>query len=205
MIEKDTDPRLELVTQIKMSFESDPMAFINQTQNLNQADVAMIGTVIQLYCYADFNARRIIDVLRHAATGKPRSVSRLQDAQVFPSLENLVREHLWDGHLKDGLLIAASTVEMHRLHRHNFAHWIARRVKGADALVMFSMNAREAERRDGIPQQPKEAKFGVLPLVGFNDEIRKLQGHTNYLARTAADLENNVDELQREIARRLSK
>ena len=204
MIEKDPDPRLELITKIKTSFESDPTALINQTQNLNQADVAMIGTVIQLYCYADFNARRIVDVLRHAATGKPRSVSRLQDAQVFPTLEGLVREHLWDGQLKDGLLHAASTVEMHRLHRHNFAHWIARRVKGADALVMFSMNAREAERRDGISQQPKEAKFAVLPLAGFSDEVRKLQGHTNYLARTAADLENHVDELRNEIAHRRS-
>ena len=179
MIEKDPDPRLELITKIKTSFESDPTALINQTQNLNQADVAMIGTVIQLYCYADFNARRIVDVLRHAATGKPRSVSRLQDAQVFPTLEGLVREHLWDGQLKDGLLHAASTVEMHRLHRHNFAHWIARRVKGADALVMFSMNAREAERRDGSfrsnPKKPSSQFSRWLGSVTKSESYRATQ------------------------------
>jgi hypothetical protein len=117
-------------------------------------------------------------------------------------LERLVRDHVWDGDLKEGLLKAAATVEMHRIHRHNFAHWIARRVTGENALVMFTMNAREAERRDGVAQEPKEAKYGILPLDGFDEEVRKLQDHTNYLARQAAHLEQHVTELKTEFGRR---
>jgi len=196
------DARLDLLSKLQDAFDSTPQAFINLTQNLNSHDVAMIGTVIQVYCYADFNARRIIDVLKHTAMGAPRSASRLQDAQVFPMLEHIVREHLWDGDLKDGLLKAAATVEMHRVHRHNFAHWSARRVKGANALVMFTMNAREAERRDGVAPEPTEAKYGILSLDGFDEEVRKLQEHTNYLARQAAHLEQHVEELKAEFTRR---
>jgi len=198
------DPRQALLTAIKAAFDGDPQAFINQTDNLNSDDVLMIGTVVQIYCYADFNGRRIVDVLRHAALGEPRSASRLQDAQVFPALEKLVRDHLWDGDLKDGLLKAGVTIELHRVHRHNFAHWMARRVKGANAIVMFSMNSKEAERRDGSVLDPYEAKYGILPLEGFDAEVEKLKGHANYLARTAAELEREVDALRGEIAARRS-
>src|SRR5206468_3641392 len=126
---------------------------------------------------------------------------RLQDAQVFPMLEQIARNYLSEGDLKQGLLKASATVEMHRIHRHNFAHWIARRVKGTDALVIFTMNAKEAERRDGIPPEPGEAKYGIVPLAGFEEEVRKLQGHTEYLAQIAAAIERNIDGLRDEIAK----
>jgi len=199
----DRDPRLEELARIKQAFEVDPEGFVNQTENLTDADVSMIGKVIQLYCYADFNGRRIIDAIRHAALGAGhRNGARLQDAQVFPYLREIVNEYLWDSPLKDGLLAAATIVEMHRIHRHNFAHWAARRLKGIDALVMFSKNAREAERRDGVAQQADEAKYGILPLAGFDREVHKLQDHGNYLANQAAHLERHVEEFREELAKR---
>ena len=190
------DPRAALLAAVKAAFEGDPQSFISQTVDPSSADVLMIGTVVQLYCYADFNGRRIVDVLRHVALGEPRTASRLQDAQVFPMLTRLVEEHLPGGNLRDGLLTASATFEMHRAHRHSFAHWIVRRVRGEDALAMFSMNAREAERREGGELAPQEAKFGILPLEGFGQEVEKLKGHTNYLARTAAWMERNVRGLR---------
>lgn len=190
------DPRMELIASIKAAFEGDPQSFINKTADPKTTDITMIGTVVQLYCYADFNGRRIVDVLRHAALGEPRSASRLQDAQVFPMLTKLVINHLPESDLKSGLLNASETIEMHQIHRHNFAHWMVRRVKGENALVMFSTNSKEAERRDGAPLDPKEAKFGILALDGFDAEVEKLKEHTNYLARTAAMLEREVDKLR---------
>ncbi len=158
--------------------------------------------MIQVYCYADFNGRRIVDVLRHAATGQPRNASRLQDAQVFPMLDRLVQTNLGEGELKLGLLKASASVEMHRVHRHNFSHWVIRRVKGANAFAMFSMNSKEAERRDGVALDPEEAKFGVLALDGFDKEVEKLKEHTDYLATIAAQFERQIDSLRAHIASR---
>lgn len=45
--------------------------------------------------------------------------------------------------------------------------------KGANALVMFKMNAKETERCDGTAQDPKEAKYTILPLDGFAEEVHK--------------------------------
>lgn len=194
------EARRDLLVALKEAIDGDEKSFINQTSDLKTSDVLMIGTVIQLYCYADFSGRRIVDVLRHSALGEPRSASRLQDAQVFPMLIGLVNSHVPEGNVKRGLLIAAEIVEMHRSHRHNFAHWIVRRIKGENALIMFTMNAKEAQRRDGVDLDPQTAKYGILHLDGFDAEVGKLKEHTNYLARTSAWLEINVDKLRDDFA-----
>ena len=123
-----TDQPYAQIIEIKKRFDADPDGFLAATTDLCEVDFALMGKLIQLYCYADLNARRIIDSLRHAMFGpEARCASRLQDAQVFPKLREVVSE-LWDSNLKEGVLKAVDTVEMHRIHRHNFAHWAARRV-----------------------------------------------------------------------------
>ncbi|WP_066782304.1 hypothetical protein [Sphingomonas sp. CCH5-D11] len=196
----DTESLRAKITEIKTRFDADPDAFLASTTNLRDADFALMGKLIQLYCYADLNARRIIDALRHAAHGPgARNASRLQDAQVFPKLREIVAE-LWESNLKEGVLKAADTVEMHRLHRHNFAHWAARRVGSEEALVLFTKNAREAERRDGDPQDPDQLKYGIVPLDGFAEELVKLEGHADYLAQSAAHVERHLTEFTERFA-----
>lgn len=188
------------ITEIKKRFDADPDAFLSATVNLRESDFALMGKLIQLYCYSDMNARRIIDSLRHAAFGpEARYASRLQDAQVFPKLREVTAE-LWESTMKEGILKAADTVELHRIHRHNFAHWAARRVGNEDAVVLFTKNAREAERRDGDPQDPGELKYGIVPLTGFPEELVKLEGHAQYLADTAGHVERCFDDISQRFA-----
>lgn len=194
----------EHVTIIKTRFDADPDGFLRATRPLRQSDFVLIGKLIQLYCYADLNARRIIDALPNAAIGpEARYASRLRDAQVFPKLREII-EQLCESNLREGVLKAADTVEMHRIHRHNFAHWAARRVDTEDALVLFTKNAREAERRDGEPQDPEELKYGIVPLAGFPKEIQKLEGHAEYLAQSAAHIEQHLEEFRARFPRRNS-
>lgn len=197
----DTTERLRAqITDIKTRFDADPDAFLASTADLRETDFALMGKLIQLYCYADLNARRIIDTLRHAAFGpEARYASRLQDAQVFPKLREIAAE-LWDSDLKEGILKAADTVELHRIHRHNFAHWAARRVGSEDALVLLTKNAREAERRDGDPQEPDQLKYGIVPLHGFAEEVKKLEGHAQFLAQSAAHVERYINEFSERFA-----
>lgn len=189
------------IEKIRAQFEGDPALFLSKTLDLHDSDFSLIGRVIQLYCYADLNARRIVDSLRHAAFGPDaRYGSQLQDAQVFPKLREIAGE-LWHCNLKDGLLKAADTVELHRVHRHNFAHWAARRVREEEALVLFTKNAREAQRRDGQPQTPEEVKYAIVWLGHFPDEVSKLQAHTQYLAESAAHVELNLEQFRSEFAK----
>lgn len=183
----------EPLERIKSRIDADKNSLLMGTVNLRSSDYELLGKLIQLYCYADLNARRLIDLLRHAAIGpEARYAGRLQDAQVFPKLYEAA-SLLWDSELKDGLLKACGTIEMHRVHRHNFAHWAARRIRNEDVLILFTKNAREAERRDGAPQTPDELKYALVPLAGFPEELEKLEGHANYLAYSAAHLETHFN------------
>jgi hypothetical protein len=195
------DPREAQLVQIKTEFDADPQAFDNLTDSLSQHDLAMIGTVVQAYSYAQFNARRLVSALEYVALGNSRAASRLQDAQVFPRLATLAEKHLPDSNIKDGIILATQTLEMHHHHRHHFAHWAVRRVKARNALAFFSMNAREIEKRHGDTLEPEEAKYGILGLDGFGAEVKKLLSHADYLAKLAAHVESNIGEFAEELAK----
>lgn len=197
-----TNQRLLCIKQVEERLEADPEGFLVNTMDLRQSDFVLIGRLIQLYCFADLNARRIIDTLRHAAFGaETRNASRLQDAQVFPKLREIVTE-LWESNLKDGLFRAADTIELHRTLRHSFAHWAARRITNEDALILFTKNAREAERRDGDPQDPDELKYAIVPIAGLLEEVHKLDGHAKYLAESAAHITCYFDDFRQRFAQR---
>jgi len=180
--------------RLKARIDADPDAFFQTTEKLRERDLALIGQLIQLYCYCDLNARRVIDALRHAALGPDkRNASRLPDADVFPHLRDAAALLPQGNSIREGLIRAADTIEIHRIHRHNFAHWAARKVANEEALILFSKNANEAVKRDGIAPDPDELKHALMPLASWSAEVEKLEAHTNYLAQVAADLEKNLD------------
>lgn len=188
-----TAPYLVQLANLKAQLEADPNEFLRTTQDLRDADLLLIGKLIQLYCFADLNARRIIDSLRSAADDPSAgNASKLVDADVFPHLHKAA-DLLWNSNMKDGLHKAAYSIEINRSHRHLFAHWSARRVRNHNVLILFSKNATEARRRDGISQEPDELKFGMVPLDAFATELPILEAHTMYLAECASDLERDAD------------
>lgn len=183
------------IARIKERIDSDPdpNALFKATENLREEDFTLLGKFIQAYCVADLHARRVVDALRHAALGaNERFASRLQDAQVFSKLFEIAAK-LPPSDIKDGLIKAAQTVELHRIHRHNFAHWAVRRVVGHNVLIMFTKNARESERRDGEVLQPDELKYGLVPIEPLIEELDKLEGHAKYFDEATFYIEKNLE------------
>lgn len=187
---------------IKAAIDADPESYIQQTEPLRESDFTLMGKILQCYCYADLNARRIIDVIRLAESGpEKQNAGRLADAQVFSTLRDAAAllppaEH------RDGILRAVDTISMHVVHRHTFAHWAARRVKGHNVLVLWTYNAREAEKRDGELIGAGELKYALSPLAPMVEELRKIEGHSEYLAHAAARLHSEVGDLRNYFAER---
>jgi hypothetical protein len=186
---------IALINKIKEKLDAaDSTGFMALTHDLREEDFKFIGQMIQTYCYADLNARRVIDSLRGAA-GEVQNGSRLNDRDVLLHLRK-VAEILPPSNLKEGLLRAAETVEMHREHRHHFAHWAVRRLKDQDVFVIFTKNAAEAEKRDGVELSVDELKYGLVPLEPLREEFAKLVGHAKYLAESAVYVEENIDKFR---------
>ncbi len=139
---KPGNTHLSEIERIKAQIDADPDAYFSQTVALTEADFALVGKLIQTYCYTDLNARRIIDLIRHAALGPDKqNAGTLQDAQVFEKLRE-VAQMLAPGNVQEGIVKAANIFEMHVLLRHQFAHWAARRIAKHDVLMTFTKNAR---------------------------------------------------------------
>lgn len=188
-----------LLLRLDAAFDANPDGFIEASLEPTADDLAFIGHFIQLYCFADYCARRIIDAIREAAIGpQARNASKLMEKEVFPSLEKAARR-LWDGNLKTNLLQAEGTIDMHRQHRHTFAHWAARRVPGEDVLILLSKDAREGKRRDGYERDSYQSSYGLLALPPFRAEVEKLNTHTHNLSVYAYELETRIDEVSRGI------
>jgi hypothetical protein len=176
------------IEAILVQIDADPEYYLNKTAPLTDADFAFMGRFIQSYCYADLNARRIIDYIRSAALGPDKkNAGILQDAQVFPKLRE-VAEMLPTGDLREGLIKAANLLEMQVVHRHQFAHWATRRIVGHNVLVMFTKNSREGEKRLGGKPEPDALTYGLVPLGPWSNELPILEANGRYLAEIAADI-----------------
>ena len=185
----------EVINRIRAKFEADPDGFIDETTEPTYRQLALVGKVIQLYAYADFCARRIIDCIKEAAEGeRGRNGSNLTEKQVLEHLRSAA-ELLKDCQLKEGLLRAARTLEMHRGNRHTLAHYAVRNIPGEHALLVLNKYAREHEKRSGTRPDSFEAGYGIVPLGPLARELKKLDGHTHMLSVVAPRLELGMDEL----------
>jgi len=190
----DTDQIEQTLERIRNALDGGASAYLDHTDPLQPADFKLMGLLIQNYCYADLNARRVIDAIRHAALGPDqRNAGALQDKQVFEELRKAVAR-LPASPLKDGLDKAGETIAMHLQMRHIFAHWAGRRVRSHDALVLFTKNSREAEKKSGLSPSPEHLVWVVVPLAPLRIEIEKLEGHGRYMASSAAHIEAKHDE-----------
>jgi hypothetical protein len=189
-------PTRSALQRIDRDFSTDPNQFLDKSEDLRKADFEMIGKLIQVYCHGDYSSRRIIDALRDAKLDdSKRNASKLQDAQVWEKLAEAA-QYLPTSNLRDGIEKAQRTFQLHKQHRHNFAHWAARKVPKQEALIFFSKNYKEAKRRDGNEIDSYQSKYGIISLPDFILELEKLQGHAQFLAQSATYIENNLEEIR---------
>lgn len=185
------------LVEIQIEIEADPELYLTKTDPLTTDDLILAGKVVQTFNYADLNARRIIDSVRHAALGPDKQNGGiLQDKQVYEKLIEAAEMLPENTDLRKGLVKAAKTFEMHHVLRHSFAHWAMRRIPRQDALFMMTYNAQEGERRNGTRTEPHEITYGVLPLAPMRAELEKLQGHSIFLAGEAARMHVEFDLLR---------
>lgn len=187
-----------ILTAIQSEIAADPDGYLTKTDPLTKDDLVLIGSLVQIYNYADLNARRIIDSLRHAAEGpQAQNAGVIQDAQVYEKLIEAAKLLPETAEMRRDLIKAASTLQMHQLHRHHFAHWATRRIRGHDAFFMMTYKAQESTKRLGKPSGPHETIYAVMALAPLLAEMEKLEGHSKWLASEAARVFGQFDDFKK--------
>ncbi len=175
--------------------------FHYSTEDLTKDDFYLIGRVVQQYCFVDLNARRLIDLLRHAALGpESRNGAGLQDGQVLPQLIAAASK-LPTSNLQEGIIRAARSMENYRDHRHHFAHWAARRIVGHNLWIMLNSNSKEIKRRIGIEGNVGELTYGIIHVEYIIEDEKIIEGHSNYLAQAVHHVAAHFDRIQHDFSK----
>jgi hypothetical protein len=195
-IDRDIESTIIMLKRLQSELEADHGNFLLRTEVLSDKDFAIIGKMIQIYSSSDFNARRTINAIRKASLGAQyQTAGMLQDKQLYESLKETARS-LPCGNTREGLIKAAETIAMHHQRRHDFAHWIFRKVPDEPVYYFCSNDERKLADRSGVAIRPGETRYGLMPIPEILTEMRKLAGHCEYLAHSAVRLETGHDELK---------
>jgi hypothetical protein len=176
-----------------------PEDFMNKTVPLNHDDYALIGKLVQAYCWADFNGRRVLELLWSVnGTLFGRKAASLRDGDVIKELG--IESEKLEGMpgLKKGLMHVFEILNMHKDRRHELAHWAARKLKDIDAFLMLSKNTKESNRRGidingELGGDDDFVGYAVMPIRELRDECEKLLHHNEYLAKSVKLLTDHLE------------
>jgi len=173
---------------------------LHDTHPLSGEDHELIGRFVQTYCIADLEARRVINCLTHIRLGEPTTFAlKLNDKDTLEHLMACADSCIWNLHLAAGIRKAAEIFVLHRHLRHMFAHWAGRRVPGHDALIFFTSSMdKQKLPKDAVKIEEEDGAnmhYGLMPVSNVLQEQTKLEGHSRYLAKMAAQLEAKAAEI----------
>lgn len=178
---------------------------LNDTRPLQRDDYFKIGLFIQSYCFADLEARRLINLLDQIQTGRPTSYAlKLNDKDTIDHFKSHAARCVWNKEVMNGLGKVADILGAHRKIRHMFAHWAGRRIDGHPVYIFFTANLAGQKIPDGAPilEQSDEAniQYGLMPIPHLERELEKLKGHIEYMANIGHQLEAKVFEIAKQFS-----
>ena len=159
---------------------------------VSKEDYALIGELIQMYCMADVLCRGLTAMLQEQRLGTAsEAIFSFNDTDVLIHTKKEARETGLNID-KAGIILAVETLEMHRLFRHTFSHWVIKRYMDGKHLVALSKSAPDAFKRDGVALEGGKAKLAVFRIDLLLAELEKIKGHCRFLSEIHAYLESGA-------------
>jgi hypothetical protein len=154
-------------------------------------DFALVGAVIVIFSYVDFNLRRLLEVCDHIEMipqhkGKTANMHMADVAKAVRALP------FWDENAKQNL----KDIEEIRKMRNLMAHFVIRRFPKADAFMFTAKSARDYKRVFGKDPPLGVSLTAVVDLPQVREGLRILELLQQRLATTTADLEKQFVALK---------
>jgi hypothetical protein len=152
----------------------------------NWDDVVLIGKIVMLYSYIDFNLRRMIEVLDHAKALPPAWLGKT--AKMHLSDVETILETAPD--ISPNNALALSRIKEFRKLRNLLAHFAVKRFPTEDALVFVTKSAADYKRVLGAEPDPGVVMTAVADLSQIRDVCRMIDEIQHWLSAATNDLEN---------------
>jgi hypothetical protein len=152
----------------------------------NKDDVVLIGQIVMLYSYIDFNLRRMIEVLDHAKTLPPAWSGRT--AKMHLSDIETILETGPD--IAPNNALALRRIKEFRKLRNLLAHFAVKRFPTEDALVFVTKSAADYKKVLGAEPDPGVVMTAVADIGQIRDVCRMIEEIQHWLSAATHDLEN---------------
>lgn len=152
-------------------------------------DYIVIGGVIVLFNYVEFNLRRLAEVFDHADLlpdeWKGKAMS-LDTGQVERAIQ---ATPVWSGPAD---VEALATLADLRPLRNLLAHFVVRRFPNDDAFLFVTKSARDYERAFGTKPPRGAAMTAIVERKQVVDALRRIEHIQNWLARVVVGFEKQL-------------
>lgn len=152
----------------------------------NKDDVLLIGKIVMLYSYIDFNLRRMIEVLDHAKALPPAWLGKT--AKMHLSDVETILEAAPD--IAPNNALAIRRIKEFRKLRNLLAHFAVKRFPTEDALVFVTKSAADYKRVLGAEPDPGVVMTAVADLSQIREVCRLIEGIQHWVSAATNDLEN---------------
>lgn len=174
------------------------------TERLRPNDFQLIGRVVQVFCVADFESRRIVGAVGELV-GKSVNVANMRDTDVPTHVERCGREWRGDPQTGTALVQAGILFGANQQVRHSLAHWAGRRIKGHEAYFFLStrLNHKSPEGWGRVPSDDANANAGfrILLIPQLERILVELERHAQFLGQLSRRLEDEAASKSVEIKR----
>ncbi|AWA39450.1 hypothetical protein DBV33_12930 [Pseudomonas fluorescens] len=179
---------------VKNRLESTESEFdlLKLVKDIGESELLLIGELIQIYCTADALCRGLIAMLKAYREGLTSDFAyRLNDSDVLIHTKKEA-EKTGLNIDKPGIALAIETLEMHRVFRHTFSHWVVKKYFTGKYLIAFTKSKTDAEKRDGAILNSGKAKMMIFRISDLKIELEKIKDHCKFLAELHRYLESNL-------------
>ena len=180
----ETPRGLELQAKYKATEAADPS--FKDWPMPTQDDFALIGSIVVLFTYVEFDLRRLAEAFDHAGLLPPPWKDRAMDLNIGEVEKAVQAAPAWGGPADVEVL---KTLATHRRLRNLVAHFVVRRFPDNEAFLFLTNNSKDFEQVHGEKRAPGEAMTAVVEREQVVDALRGIASIRNWLAKVVIDFE----------------
>jgi hypothetical protein len=150
-------------------------------------DFTLVGALVILYSYVDFNLRRIAeacDYLNRLPPPWKDRTDKLNTAEIAQAVQSVPG---WS----DPNLVALKELEEFRGLRNLVAYFVVRRFPTEDALLFVARNAKDFKRVFGADLQPGQALTAVVDVGQMKRVVAEVENIQLWLAKATVEIEKD--------------
>lgn len=180
----ETPRGLELMAKVKAA---DPA--MKDWPSPTKDDYLLIGGIVVLYSYVEFNPRRLVEVFDHAGKLPTKLMKKAGNLEVG-EVEKAVRSAtIWTD--PSGQSALDRLAELRPL-RNLVAHFIVRRFPEDDAFLFMTKSTRDYKRVFGKDPEPRAAMMAVIERKEIAKVLKEIQHIHSWLAKIAPEFEKRL-------------